>query len=270
MLRTREGNGRRISWRRMTRGIIRYLSLGVICTYVTTVAIVWSLPILTFNYACTSRIYRWKPGSNRPYLWMRTWTSPYGTYFQIYTVAGRYRTLARFFDLEALPPEVEQAVTQDPTLADPRLPVELEKHATTRMFTPAYLPRWSLLHDSWPGSLASIERVLAGGGVWCDVRMGWPAAGLRGAYAVLDVDGVVEVDRHGAVRLDRSVAWTGRLARFRTRVGLPLIPDWIPFFVDVAFYAVVCFLVREGGRRLRRSWWWRRRPATRRRRARAT
>ncbi len=214
----RQEKGRHPRWRR----VVFYALAGAACTYLTTAFVVWLLPLPTMSYSCTGRLQRYRPG-RAPYLWVRIWKSPYGSYLQARVLPSRVRTLAMFFDLDAAPADLVRAVQRDPTLPDEHIANRLERYALVRMCTPDYLPRWTTLHNGWPASLKPIDPLLRDRWACYELRMGWPLPGLRGAYRSKNREAQPQAEWN-TLLLRRAVAWSGRWSKFRSIVGMPLTP----------------------------------------------
>ncbi len=213
--------------RRLMRRIAIYTLFGVVWTYATTAVVVFLFPIPTFNSGARAVIHRAEFDSSRPFLRLRVWQLAYGSYFQIHrTNPLNARSLTWYYDVDSLTESQKQALMENPKLEDA-----------------SFIPRWSRLRRDWPARLAESRELLENGGVWNELRMGWPLACLRGGYTVADYRKQDTVrDNHGVIRIWRTVAFWGSARRFGKKlVSLPVIPDWPAFLGSVLLYGALSF-----------------------------
>jgi hypothetical protein len=207
-----------------------YTLIGILLTYAATAFVVVLLPIPTMSYSCDGDLHRAQLGSSRPYLWLRTWRSPHGTYFQIRRT--RETTVPMYRDVDRL---------TDAELRD--------FHENLRLSDPQLIPEWAVMHDEWPAGLARNANLWEKGGMWHEMRMGWPWPCLRGGYTTPDASGSGKTEElHGALPIIRRVRYIRRNPFGKGLVGMPLIPTWPSFLACVAFYGTLTFLFSTGVR----------------------
>ncbi len=231
--------------RKLVRRIAIYALIGVVWTYATTAAVVLLFPIPTFNSSARAAIHRAEFDSSRPFLRLRVWTNAWGSYFQIHRTSPLdAQRLARYYDVDSLSESQKQALMENPKLDDP-----------------SFIPRWSRLRRDWPARLVETRELLEAGGVWNELRMGWPLHCLRGGWTTPNSQGTGEIESlRGVIPFRRLVVYInpGNWAGFKSTVGLPLIPDWPAFLASVLLYAVLTFASATAWRSAR-SWRRRRR-----------
>jgi hypothetical protein len=159
---------------------------------------------------------------------LRVWQLAYGSYFQIHrTNPLNARRLAWYYDVDSLTESQKQALMENPKLEDA-----------------SFIPRWSRLRRDWPARLTETRELFETGGVWYELRMGWPLHCLRGGYTTPNNRETGEIKSiRGALTFRRLVRYInpGIWAGFKSTVGLPLIPDWFPFLASVVLYGAASF-----------------------------
>jgi len=218
------------------RRIVVHGLLGVLLTYAAAAFVVCFLPIPTMSYSAKGRIHRADFGTTRPYLRLRVWESPHGTWFQIHRTRATRRVLRARLDIDGLSEEEAQALLENVKLDDP-----------------SFIPTWSVLHHTWPAGLADHAQLLAKGGMWYEMRMGWPLPCLRGGYTTPDSRGAGKVQQpYSAIPFLRPVRFVGPNLFGKIEAALPLIPTWPAFPACVCLYGIVTFGVSAGCRALLR------------------
>ncbi len=219
--------------RRLIRRIAIYALVGVVWTYATTAVVVLIFPIPTFGLDTRAGFHRPDFGSSRPFLRFRVWQNAYGSYFQIHRPRDNY--------FNSLTERQRQRLMENPQLEDA-----------------SFIPRWSRLRRDWPARLTETRELFEAGGVWYELRMGWPLHCLRGGFTTPNYRKQDTVrDNHGVIRIWRTVAFWGSARRFGKKlVSLPLIPDWPAFLGSVLLYGALSF---ASGTAWRSARGWRRR-----------
>jgi hypothetical protein len=215
------------------RRLLLHAALGVVLTYAVTAFVVLVLPVPGMGSGYShARLHRADYPTSRPYLRLRIRNKWYSGYFQIHRTSQRGAAL--FYDLDPNDPEQLARTPENPKLADP-----------------AFIPSWSVLRHDWPNSLSSLEGLFGGGGVYHEIRMGWPFPCLRGSFAQQTAyEDSDTVSTHGVVTIMRRAWYWGPFHKIPMKVGMPLIPDWPPFLASVAFYGVLTFVIPAGWRAL--------------------
>ncbi len=94
---------RHVVRRILAHRIAIYVMIGVAWTYAITAIVVLLLPIPTLSYGGRATIHRAEFDSSRPFLRLRVWQSPHGSYFQIHrTRALNAQTMTWYYDVESL------------------------------------------------------------------------------------------------------------------------------------------------------------------------
>jgi len=221
--------------RKFARPFATYALLGVVLTYASTAIAVGLLLVPTHSYSCTGAIHRAELGEFQPYLRLRVWTSPHGSYFQI------HRTTSRALQLyaDAVPADRRDAWLKNPKLDDV-----------------SFIPSWSVLREDWPTSLYPLVPLFEEPAMWYEVLMGWPIPCLYGRYTVGQSTAEQIRTADGVIPIYRTLKWaTGNTTR--DLVVMPLIPNAVPFIASVALYGGSLFVAVSVMRAMRR--WHRRR-----------
>jgi len=206
--------------------------IGILLTYAATAFVVVLLPIPTMSYSCDGDLHRAQLGSSRPYLRLRTWRCPYGTYFQIHRTRAAavpmYRNVAGMTDVELR-----------------------DLHENLRLTDLNLVPPWTVMRKQWPTGLARNADLWAKGGMWYEMRMGWPWPCLRGGYTTPNSSGSSATEMlHGAIPIMRRVDYIGSNPFGKELVGMPLIPTWPSFLACMVFYGTLTFSFAAGIRTL--------------------
>jgi len=226
----------------LLRRLLVYAAIGVVLTYGVVAVCALLAPVIMHSYGVgIARIHRYDrmpTTSSRPAsapsgrsLWVRirTWVSPYGTYFQIHRTRPWQRRHLPWYFPESFLQSLTPAQIQD-----------LLEHPKAEA---AAIPRWSVLRADWPRSLGRIESLMHQNAMWYEVHMGWPIECLRGVYVTRGGRGPFTwLESHGVIPVRRTLRWP-RGGTSSAIVGLPLVPDGWAFAASVAFYAGASWLL---------------------------
>lgn len=208
-----------------------YAFLGVLLTYGTTAAIVLLLPE-PFKFSCANQIHRANFAASRPYLRVRTWNAPYGTYFQIHITSPR--AVGMYLDLDSLTPAQRTEAVENPKITD----------ATV-------IPVWSRVRRDWPNSLITVQPFLDRREVWVECLMGWPLPCLYGSFRT-DIYEKLRGSDQMTIPFTRKYASSGPFSKVLSAVALPLMPVWMPFAADVTFYGLLTYGAVSAWRAMKR------------------
>ena len=208
------------------RRITIYALLGVVWTYATTAVVVLMFPV-PYGYLVRVQMHRAELEASRPFLCLRVWQNPWGSYFQIHRTSDNYlnaRTLTEYYDVETLTEDQKQDLIENPKLKDA-----------------SFIPRWSRLRRDWPDRLAETRELFDTAGVWYELRMGWPLHCLRGGFTTHDyITSLTVRNNHGIIPVWRPSEYLSSYGG-TSLVGLPLIPDWPAFLGSVLLYGALSF-----------------------------
>jgi hypothetical protein len=138
---------------------------------------------------------------------------------------------------------------------DPNDPVQFARTPDSPKLDDAtFIPSWSKLRAGWPAPLAQLEEPFKARAYWYELRMGWPFPCLHGGFCENEAsDGGRMWSKYGVVPITRRAWYWGPFHKLPTTVGMPLIPDWLPFLACVAFYGALSFAVPIAWRAGRRA-----------------